>query len=216
MVQQADVYVLKKGPASVTVGTSTNYTLSVTNNGPSIATGIIVTDTMPASVTFVSASNGGATNTTANPQLVIWSGFTLAANTGTNLTLTVKAAAVGDATNIATVVSAVTDPNLANNSATNVMSITSSSIIPTIPASITSFGIVGTDVQIGGTNGVNGGTYYLLDSTDAATAFSNWLSVATNVVTASGGSASFSFTGTNVVTPNGAQQFYILSNTNNH
>jgi uncharacterized repeat protein (TIGR01451 family) len=209
---QADLGVLIAGPASVTSGATTNYTLTVSNAGPNTATGILVTDTIPTSVTFVSASNGGS----ANAGKVVWSGFALAANTATNFTLTVNAVTIGNATNTANVTSTATDPNLANNSATNVMAITSSSIIPTIPAHISSFSIAGANVVIGGTNGVNGGTYYLLDSTDVAKPFGQWLSAATNVVSASGGSASFTFTGTNAVTPNGTQQYYILSNTNNH
>jgi hypothetical protein len=41
--------------------------------------------------------------------------------------------------------------------------------------------------------------------------------VATNVVSTNGAAGNaFTFTGTNVATPNSGQQFYILSNTNNH
>jgi hypothetical protein len=103
-----------------------------------------------------------------------------------------------------------------NNLATNVTLITTV-IIPTIPAHISNFSLLNnTNVVIGGTNGVNGGTYYLLDTTNVAKPLSQWVSVATNVVSTNGAANSpFTFTGTNVVTPNSGQQFYILSNTNN-
>ena len=42
----------------VPAGTSFTYTLTVTNEGPSDASGITVTDTLPGAVTFVSASAG--------------------------------------------------------------------------------------------------------------------------------------------------------------
>jgi hypothetical protein len=44
---------------------------------------------------------------------------------------------------------------------------------------------------------------------------SQWAAVATNIVNTNGANGAFMFTGTNVVAPDGAQQFYILSNTNN-
>jgi len=39
--------------------------------------------------------------------------------------------------------------------------------------------------------------------------------VATNVVNTNGASGAFTFTGTNAASSSAAQQFYILSNTNN-
>jgi hypothetical protein len=75
--------------------------------------------------------------------------------------------------------------------------------------------MVSRNVVINGTNGVNGGTYYLLESTNLVLPLNQWLAVATNVVSASGGSDSFTFIGTNAVTSNFPQQFYILSSTNN-
>jgi hypothetical protein len=42
-----------------------------------------------------------------------------------------------------------------------------------------------------------------------------WLPVSTNVVNTNAAANGFTFIGTNVVAPNVAQQFYILSNTNN-
>jgi hypothetical protein len=132
------------------------------------------------------------------------------------LTLVVKPLAGGNVTNIASAVSSATDPVPANNTATNVTLVTTV-IIPQVKAHIGSFTMVnGANVVIGGTNGVNGGTYYLLDSTDAAKPLNQWTAVATNIVSASGASGAFTFTGTNVVVPNSGQQFYILSNTNNH
>jgi fibronectin-binding autotransporter adhesin len=88
-------------------------------------------------------------------------------------------------------------------------------IIPNIPPHITSYSFSGTNLVINATNGVNGGTYYLLSSTNVAMPLDQWTAVATNVVSVSGGTAAFTFTGTNVVTPKTRAQFYLLSSTNN-
>jgi len=92
---------------------------------------------------------------------------------------------------------------------------TSSTIVPTIPPHITSFSLSGSNVSITGTNGVNGGTYYLLGQTNVALPISHWYPVATNVVTTSGGTATFSFTGTNLFAPTNSGLYLILSSTNN-
>jgi hypothetical protein len=70
-------------------------------------------------------------------------------------------------------------------------------------------------VEISGTNGESGGTYYLLASPDLALPLSQWTVVATNVVSASGANGAFTFTGTNAAGAGAGQKFYILSNTNN-
>src|SRR5207244_908954 len=57
--QIADLSVSKSGPASVTALGSITYTIVTTNNGPSAASNVAVTDTLPAGVSFVSADNDG-------------------------------------------------------------------------------------------------------------------------------------------------------------
>ena len=53
----ADIAVTKTdNPDPVAVGQNLTYTVTVTNNGPDKATGVTVTDTLPASVTFISAT----------------------------------------------------------------------------------------------------------------------------------------------------------------
>jgi len=89
-----------------------------------------------------------------------------------------------------------------------------STIIPSVPPSIVGFSLVGGNMVLKGTNGVNGGTYYLLSATNLALPLSQWTPVATNVVSVSGGVNSFTFTGTNAALYNDAQQFYLLSSTN--
>src|SRR5262245_37936173 len=66
---QADVAVsVSSSLSSVVENQSFSYTISVTNAGPSDATGVVVTDTLPSGVTFVSASPGcaGTTVVTCN------------------------------------------------------------------------------------------------------------------------------------------------------
>ena len=87
------------------------YTISVTNFGPSSASGVVVTDSLPASVTFVSASGGGLNNS----GVVNWSLGTLTNGQSSNVTVTVSAPASGSLTNTASVSTPTGDPNLTNN-----------------------------------------------------------------------------------------------------
>ena len=59
----ADLSLVKTGPATVQVGESITYVLAVHNAGPDDAVDVSVTDTLPAGVTFVSASGAGWTCT---------------------------------------------------------------------------------------------------------------------------------------------------------
>jgi uncharacterized repeat protein (TIGR01451 family) len=107
----ADVGLGKVGPVSVLAASNLVYTISVTNFGPSSASSVVVTDTLPANVTFVSASGGGVNNS----GMVNWSLGTLANGQVSNVTVTVTAPASGSLTNTATASSPTTDPNLTNN-----------------------------------------------------------------------------------------------------
>jgi uncharacterized repeat protein (TIGR01451 family) len=63
---QNDVGITKSGPATIPAGTELTYTLNVSNNGPSSATSVAVSDTLPAGLTFVSGTstiNGAAAGT---------------------------------------------------------------------------------------------------------------------------------------------------------
>lgn len=46
------------GPTQATQGTQSNYSITVTNGGPLVATNLLVTDNLPSGATFVSASSG--------------------------------------------------------------------------------------------------------------------------------------------------------------
>ncbi|MBW3469361.1 DUF11 domain-containing protein, partial [Arthrospiribacter ruber] len=60
VVTEADLSVMKSADVSlVQAGSNLRYVISVTNNGPSDAQEVIVSDVLPAGTTFVSADNGG-------------------------------------------------------------------------------------------------------------------------------------------------------------
>lgn len=89
--------------AEANPGQVLNYTINVTNTGPGVATNVVVTDTLPAGLTFV---DGGTSNKS-------WSIGTLAAGTGKSITTKVKistGAANGTYTNHAIVTSTELDP----------------------------------------------------------------------------------------------------------
>jgi uncharacterized repeat protein (TIGR01451 family) len=106
----------------VSAGGTLTYTLQVFNDGPSDATGVVVTDTLPGDVTFVAGTIGGsAVNVSHNAGVVTAAVGDLSSGASETITIEVTVASDADATlnNSATVANSPnTDPNAANNSAT--------------------------------------------------------------------------------------------------
>jgi uncharacterized repeat protein (TIGR01451 family) len=63
LTPRTDMVVNKTGPSSVTARTNVNYTITVGNLGPSRATGVVTTDTLPPDFHIVSVSAPGYTCT---------------------------------------------------------------------------------------------------------------------------------------------------------
>jgi uncharacterized repeat protein (TIGR01451 family) len=74
------------GPTAAQAGTQSSYTLTAKNNGPLVATQVIITDTLPSLATFVSASSGcSASGATVTCQVA-----SLAVNASVSFTITVS------------------------------------------------------------------------------------------------------------------------------
>ncbi len=114
-VNGADLAIVKTGPALVTEGDTYSYSLAVTNNGPATATGVTVTDVLPANTAYVSSSAGCSQ---ASGTVTCTTG-TLASGGSTSFTITVKALSAGSViANTGTVAADQFDPNTANNTST--------------------------------------------------------------------------------------------------
>ncbi|WP_405748197.1 hypothetical protein OG422_31530 (plasmid) [Streptomyces sp. NBC_01525] len=96
----ADLSVTKSADTTtVTVGQTVTYRVTVRNAGPNTATGVAVTDPLPAGLTFVSATPSAGSY---NPVTGQWSVGTLAVGASATLTLRAKATTTGPVTNTAT------------------------------------------------------------------------------------------------------------------
>lgn len=104
------------GPDPVTVGNNLTYTMTATNHGPDAATNAVVTDTLPAGVTFVSstASQGSCSGTST----VTCNLGSLASGANATVTIVVTPTAAGALSNTSGVSSDLPDPNTADDSAT--------------------------------------------------------------------------------------------------
>src|SRR6185295_15277362 len=103
----ADLSLTKTAPGgTVNVGDNVVFTLTVTNNGPSNATGVVVTDNLPACLTYVSNDCGAGF---ANPTLT-WNVGALANGTSATCHLTATVNQTGTCVNIATADSNESDP----------------------------------------------------------------------------------------------------------
>ena len=116
-VAQADLAVTKVASnATPNVGSTVTFTLTVTNNGPSAATNVSVTDVLPTGYTYVSDTSGGTYNIAGTG---LWSIGNLASGATATMDITVTVNASGIYLNSASVTGTEPDPNLANNTATS-------------------------------------------------------------------------------------------------
>lgn len=120
VVVSADVSIAKAAPTTFDAGSTVAYTLTVTNIGPSPATGVTVTDILPAQLTFVPA--GSTPSCSAAGQTVTCNLGTLTSSQVVPITLNVQVASnlpPGTVVNnTATVTSTSSDPSSTNNSST--------------------------------------------------------------------------------------------------
>jgi uncharacterized repeat protein (TIGR01451 family) len=127
LVSQADLRVsITDGRARYVPGQINTYTIVVANNGPIAVAGAVVTDNFPAlftGVTFTATQTGGASGFTASGTGDINDTVTMpvASVITYSATGTIDPLAIGPLSDTVTVTApiGVTDPNLANNSATD-------------------------------------------------------------------------------------------------
>ena len=110
---------------SVVPGTFNAYTITVTNNGPSTISSFTLTDVVPAGLLNpVFSPNSGTYNSVSG----LWNGLSLASGNSITLTLTgtIAPTATGSITNAVSVsaISGVSDTNSANDSATDIDTLT--------------------------------------------------------------------------------------------
>ena len=114
----ADLAILKTitGSGPFSVGQNVTFNIAVTNNGPSIATGVTVTDAIASNATFVSAtpSQGTCSGTTT----VTCTLGSLGDDASATITLVVQITAGGPGMNTATVSGTLSDGTPANNAST--------------------------------------------------------------------------------------------------
>jgi uncharacterized repeat protein (TIGR01451 family) len=113
----ADLAVAKTGPATGHVGQTMTYTITVRNNGPRTAQGVVVTDTLPKNAGFgsVSTTQGSCAPKPKN-QIVTCTVGTLTAGGQATVTLVIKPTKKGNFTDTATVtLASPTDPVSENN-----------------------------------------------------------------------------------------------------
>jgi uncharacterized repeat protein (TIGR01451 family) len=145
----ADLSITKAAsPNPVSVGSSLTYTLTVSNNGPSTATSVATSDTLPGSVTFVSSSS--SQGSCAGTSTVTCALGSLANGASATVTIVVTPTVATTLSNTASVSANESDPNPSNNSDTRMTTVNPRP--PTISGFTPTSGPVGTSVTIAGMN----------------------------------------------------------------
>ncbi|MBV8517454.1 MAG: DUF11 domain-containing protein [Acidobacteria bacterium] len=123
-VHKTDVQITKTGsPDPIFFGQTITYTLTAKNNGPTIATGVVVSDPIPSGVSFTNVSPGSPTCTFASGT-VTCNYASLAVNATQVITITGTITVnTTQVTNTATVAINESETNTTNNSASFVSNV---------------------------------------------------------------------------------------------
>lgn len=172
LVPSANLAVTKTdGVTTVTAGGSTTYTITASNAGPSPASGVTVSDTFPASLTctWTCAGSAGGSCTAAGSGNIADAAVNLPVGASVAYTAicSISGSASGSLSNTATVAAGagVTDPNPANNSATDIDGIGSAAdlgitktdgVTNATPGGSTTYTIVASNAGPSSASGVSG------------------------------------------------------------
>ncbi|MBM3226470.1 MAG: DUF11 domain-containing protein, partial [Candidatus Tectomicrobia bacterium] len=129
-VQGADLAIAKlAAPNPVPVGSDLTYTLTVTNNGPDDATGVVLTDTLPTGVTWQTSTTSQGTCTGTSTVTCALGTLAHGATASVSIVVVDTRAILVPVTisNTATVTSASSDPETANNTVT-----TTATVVPPV------------------------------------------------------------------------------------
>ena len=114
------------GPSPIAEGATATFTLTVTNRGPLLADNVVVSDSLPTEVTFVSVSSPDCVFTNGD---VVCTFSNLAVGSSTTVTIDVSADVSNLATNTAVVTSFVSDSTPIDNTDSAVLDIRSAPIV---------------------------------------------------------------------------------------
>jgi uncharacterized repeat protein (TIGR01451 family) len=133
VVPRTDLSITETGPSgSVNASNQFAYTLSVSNAGPSTASAVSVSDSLPPGVTLVSASGSGWT--CSGTATVTCTRASLPVGAAPDIVINVTAPAQGGPiSNSASVSSATSDPNTANNTSATVQVTVNGPPVFTVP-----------------------------------------------------------------------------------
>lgn len=121
--EPADVAITVSAPSSVTVGAPLSYTLSVKDEGPGVASGVTVSDTLPAGTTYYgSSSSQGTCSGTATVTCALGA---LSPSATATVTIVILAGEAGSPRDTATVSADEEDPQPANNTGSATATVTS-------------------------------------------------------------------------------------------
>jgi uncharacterized repeat protein (TIGR01451 family) len=177
------VATLTDSPDPVFVGSVLTYNLTLTNLGPSTATGVLFTDNLPPGVILVSSNTSAGSFSLVGGGMTINAG-SLAPGAGLAATIRVSPSAAGTITNVVTASAAQTDLDLASNIAKSLTTVVSPQ-----PAQLTIQSAANQQYQI--TVTAEPGQVY---SVQGATNLVNWTPIFTGTAAANG---TFKFNTTN-------------------
>ena len=221
---QADLEITKRAePNPVVAGTALTYTLTITNHGPSDASGVVVTDVLPAGVSLVTVGGAGWNCVPNNPINCTRATLASGAVAAIQIVVSVNPGATGSLTNSTGIASGTADPNASNNYDQVVTSIqveTNINISKEGPATATPGTVINYSIHVTNTGASNALNVLVSETVPAFTTFtgSGWAcapnansgSVCTQTIAvlAGGSSATLPFQVTVVnPLPAGASQF---------